>query len=219
VNVYFVSGLGIDRRIFQKLELPSRFSIHYIDWITPLPHETISHYAQRLSSGIDTSRPFILTGMSFGGIMAVEMNRFIRPEKTIIVSSAATKNGLPPYFKIAGRLQLHKIIPASFLKKPNKLFHWLFGISTPEEINLFKTLTADADPQILKWSIDAAVNWQNTKRPQNLIHIHGSADKLLPVRWVKPDIVVEGGKHFMVFSKADEVSGIIAGIIIASETV
>ncbi|ABG59837.1 hypothetical protein [Cytophaga hutchinsonii] len=41
MTVYFLSGLGADKRIFQKLRLSEKLSIVYIDWLQPLKDESI----------------------------------------------------------------------------------------------------------------------------------------------------------------------------------
>ena len=58
VNLYFISGLGVDERAFQKLKLSPNFTVHYLRWIKPLKNETITSYAKRLAIEIDQSRPF-----------------------------------------------------------------------------------------------------------------------------------------------------------------
>ena len=68
MNVYFISGLGADKRVFSKLQLDDQFSVNYIEWIAPLKKETLQHYASRLVTQIDTTKPFQLVGLSFGGI-------------------------------------------------------------------------------------------------------------------------------------------------------
>jgi hypothetical protein len=68
-NLYLFSGLGADRRIFQKLDL-SGYIVHYIEWIPPLGDESIEHYASRISNQIKEPNP-VLIGLSFGGMMAV----------------------------------------------------------------------------------------------------------------------------------------------------
>jgi hypothetical protein len=213
VNLYLISGLGVDRRVYQRLEFPSFCTLHHIDWISPLPQESISHYAQRLAAGIDTSRPFVLIGMSFGGMMSIELNRFVRPLKTILISSAATRYHLPPYFRLAGSLGLHHLVPSGLYKRSNGLFHWLFGVRTAEEKVFFKALIAAADIPTVHWSVNAVLRWENTEVPPNVVHISGRADRLLPLRWAQPDIAVAGGRHLMVFSQAKEVSEVIGKIL------
>ncbi len=209
MNIYFISGLGIDSRVFKKLQLPADYNIHYLEWIQPLPKENITHYAKRLAVSIDQSKPFILIGLSFGGMIASEMNTFLKPVKTILISSAASSNELPPYFKWIGFSKIHKLVPAGLLKKPNPLFYWIFGIRTKEEKIFFRDLLKDTDSKIVKWSVNAIVNWKKKTIPLNLMHIHGTADYALPIQFVKPTIVVKKGGHLMVYIRAAELSSIL----------
>ncbi|MEJ0082498.1 MAG: hypothetical protein WDM78_16440 [Puia sp.] len=76
MNLYFISGLGADKRIFQNLVLPEVFKIYYIDWVTVSENESMESYCRRLSSQINTLEPFSLVGLSFGGVIAIEMSKF-----------------------------------------------------------------------------------------------------------------------------------------------
>jgi surfactin synthase thioesterase subunit len=66
-------------------------------------------YAKKLSHQIDTTQPFILIGVSLGGMLATEMTDFIQPEKTIIISSAKNKYELPH------RYRFQNIVPIYYL--------------------------------------------------------------------------------------------------------
>jgi hypothetical protein len=44
------------------------------------------------------------------------------------------------------------------------------------------------------------------QRPAGIFHIHGDCDKILPIQYTKPNAVVRNGSHFMVWTKAREVS-------------
>src|SRR6218665_2073919 len=44
-NVYFLSGLGADQRVFRKLELDKHFQVRHIEWIRPLRNESLRSYA------------------------------------------------------------------------------------------------------------------------------------------------------------------------------
>ena len=74
MKIYFIPGLGFDRRIFQNLELVSA-DIEYIDWIEPISlNENIKAYATRLATQIDHhSDGTILIGHSFGGVISQEI--------------------------------------------------------------------------------------------------------------------------------------------------
>jgi len=116
LKAYFISGLGADKKAFQKIKLPSAYEPVYLDWIPPQKNESLCNYARRFSSLIKNDDAFILIGLSFGGMLASEIARLRRPMKTIIISSLASSNELPWYFKQAGKIGLHKAVPMTFLK-------------------------------------------------------------------------------------------------------
>ena len=214
MNLYFISGLGVDERVFQKLKLSPALTVHYLRWIKPLKKESITSYAKRLSEGIDQSKPFALIGLSFGGMLASEMNQFLKPAKTVIISSAGCYTELPWYIRTIRFMPLYKWMPGRLMVKPNRLFYHVIGIKTKDEDLLMRKLLADTDIRLLKWSIDTVVNWHSKPVVQNLLRIHGNADKLLPIKFIRTDYVVEGGEHFMIYSKAEEISAILNEILI-----
>jgi pimeloyl-ACP methyl ester carboxylesterase len=214
MNVYFISGLGADRRVFRRIKLPPTFHIHHIDWIPPLRHETLNQYAQRLTQFIDTSKPFALVGLSFGGMIATAMTAFINPTKTILLSSIGCAKELPWYFRLSGSLHLYKLLPQALLNRPTEIAHWLFGAKSKTERKALSQIIADADPYFIRWAIGAILTWKDKKRPPHLFHIHGSRDKILPIHFTYPDVVIEKGSHFMVWTHAGTVSKAIEGALV-----
>lgn len=206
-TIYLFSGLGADARVFEKLNFHDCPCVH-IQWITPLKNETISAYAKRLLAQITTENP-ILIGLSFGGMMAVEVAQLIAYEKLILLASAKTKFELPFYLRFLGYLRVHKIIPTALMKNANMLSFWLFGVATAEDKKLLTQIFADMNSEFLRWALHQIATWQNEIVPKKLTHIHGTSDKILPLYFVKADIVVEKGGHFMTFTMAEQVSAIL----------
>ena len=124
-KIYIFSGLGADERVFYKLDF-SGFDVTFVNWIIPFDKETIEQYAARLLDQIPTKNP-VLIGLSFGGIMAVEIAKQIATQKVILIASAKTRNEIPFYFHLAGILHLHKLVPVAVLKTSNFVTNWLFG--------------------------------------------------------------------------------------------
>lgn len=209
MTIYFISGLGADKRAFGKLKLPDNYIVKHIDWITPIENEPLENYALRLSKEIDTTHPFVIVGLSFGGIIATEISKILKPKLTVLISSIASKQFLPWYYKIIGLTFLDKLIPASILKKPSRLSFYFFGAKTIETKKLLTNIFHDTDEIFLKWAIRKIVTWKNIVVPTNLFHIHGSADKILPLRFLRADVEIKAGGHLMVFDKADQVSKIL----------
>ncbi|WP_316806658.1 alpha/beta hydrolase [Pedobacter agri] len=210
MKAYFISGLGADKRIFSKLKLDPQIEVIHIEWIVPIKNESLRNYAKRLSSIIDVSNDFILVGVSFGGMIAVEISKLIAPRCTIIISSTLYSQDLPLLYRFAGKLQLVKLIPSWLIKSSNSLTqNFFFGTKSHSEKQLLRKIIADTDSRFLKWAIGSILSWRNSVRPNSLYHIHGTNDRILYSKSAKPDFVIKNGTHFMVYQNAGEISGII----------
>ena len=80
----------------------------------------------------------------------------------------------------------------------------MFGAKTPEEKKLLKSILKDTDSKFLKWAIRTISKWDHIKKSPIAFQINGSADKMVQAALVKHDVLIEGGEHLMVYSKADE---------------
>ncbi|WP_031528233.1 alpha/beta fold hydrolase [Dyadobacter crusticola] len=209
MNVYFISGLGADKRVFDKLKIDNAIQVNHIQWIKPQKKETIAHYAERLIAQIDTTKPFKLVGLSFGGVIASEISRIVRPEQIVLISS--TPVGIPVSAFNRGLIRFFLFSPfaAPILKSTNKYTYKYFGADTPELQALLKAILHDTDSKFLKWALVRMSSWDRKTKADNVYHIHGSADKLIPIDVVKPDLVISGAGHLMVYAQADEISKIL----------
>lgn len=207
-ELYIFSGLGADERVFQKLDF-SKFNTTFIKWVTPNQNETIEQYATRIiEKQIKTSKPTLI-GLSFGGMMAIEVAKQIETEKVILIASAKTKNEIPFYFRLAGQLRIHKLIPTRILKSSNFITNWLFGTSSKFDKQLLKEILIDTDPIFLKWAIEKVALWKNRTQLKNIFHIHGTSDRILPSYFLNSDLKIKNGGHFMTLNKYDELAEIL----------
>ncbi|MBL6448429.1 alpha/beta hydrolase [Fulvivirga sp. 29W222] len=202
MTIYGIPGLGADKRVFQYLSL----DITPILWLPPKRKETLESYVKRLIAQIDQNKPFILLGVSFGGMVAIEMNKLITPEKTIIISSAATQYELPGIIKLVRKPIVQHVIKILLVKPPPFLANYLFGISTVKGKQLLKSIIRDTDINFLKWAIQQIICWKNVDIPKNLIRIHGDHDKLLRLQKdIKYHAIIKRGGHLTVVEQALEV--------------
>jgi pimeloyl-ACP methyl ester carboxylesterase len=215
VRAYFISGLGADRRAFYKIKLPRGYQPIYLDWITPLANETLADYAKRFSPAIKQDEEFVLIGLSFGGMLASELAKIVSPKKLIIISSLSSYSELPWYFKLAGKLGLHRIISPSLYKQAT-IMNRFMGAGNKEMKSIVYSYVNNIDPAFIRWSLNVIVNWSHTERLSEMIHIHGSNDHLLPRRYVKADYLVKGGGHLMVMNRADEVNSILREVLLSA---
>lgn len=209
MHVYFISGLGADRKAFEKLRLSSRYTLHYLDWIKHRKNESLNAYARRMAAAIDTSQPFALVGLSMGGMIAAAITRFLQPQKTILISSVGCAREFPPLLKLARLVPIHRLVPTFLFNKPNPVAYFLFGAKSRSEKRIMHYIIGNSNPGFVKWSIGAILGWENKTRPQAIFHIHGDKDRILPIAYTKPDVVIKNGSHFMVWTNAKELSRVL----------
>lgn len=206
-TVYMLPGLANNHTIFSQLNLPNVNIVH-VPWVEPLEEESIEAYAHRLCAYITTANP-ILIGLSFGGMMAMEIAKHIPVKKIILISSAKGKKEIPVYLRFLGKTGLQHFVPPSFILTPTPISYWFFGLKEKAHKQKLAYILQHSSHSIYKWSLNALLQWQNTSIPSNLVHIHGTADRILPLRFVKANYTIKGGGHFMVFSHAQQVSAVL----------
>lgn len=213
MNIYFLSGLGADSRAFKYLQIPVQHKLIFLDWLVPEKKESLESYAQRMSEKIDRSEPFILVGLSFGGILAMEILNFVMPVRTILISSIARRQELPLHYRMAGALKLNKLIPSKAANKAGWLTYRLFGIREAKDKALLNDILTSTNTAFSKWAVNALLNWKRNSTPGGIIRIHGSKDRLLPIRRCSPDYIIKNAGHFMIVNRADEISEILVAEI------
>lgn len=204
--IYFLSGLGADERAFQKIKLPAGYEIRHIPWEPVKGDETIETYARRLSVSIDNSKPFMLAGLSFGGIIASEISKFLKPEKLILFSSVMTRQELPRIYRMAGKPNFERLLPNSFLSLSRPLLYWFLSPLDQESRRLIAAFLKRKDPVFSRWALGQISRWQNEEIFEPHLHIHGGRDRIFPASLTQADYVIQGGGHFSVITHAEEVN-------------
>jgi pimeloyl-ACP methyl ester carboxylesterase len=206
-KIYLIPGLGADGRMYapQLKVLPNA---EVLEHMKPLKGETLIDYAKRLSAKVDTSHPFILVGTSLGGIIAIEMAKFIDPAKVILISSVKHRGELPAWMRAMRYLRLHRIVTG-------KVFVW-FSSSTIKKLvtrressvtSLLIDMHRDANPDFVVWAINEVINWNGAKDYDlNTIHLHGTRDILFPHRNIENATFITGGSHVMVLTQSQDVN-------------
>ena len=184
---YLLSGLGADGTVFQYLDFEG-VEVEYMEWLSPLPKETLPAYAKRMTQKITTPHP-ILVGLSFGGMVAMEIAKQIPVKKVILISSAKERKELPWFYRFSAKLKLQKILPYTLIKRTNGFTYWLFGATSAHEKALLKEIFRKTPTTFLKWAINAILTWKNTEISTHILHIHGDKDRILPYKNVKDTFV------------------------------
>ena len=212
-KIYCISGLGADEKAFAKIKMPGCQLVH-LHWLTPEKNEPIESYAKRMAVQIKEEHP-ILMGLSFGGMLCIEIAKLLEAKRVILISSIPSYKQLPWWMKTAGKLKLNRVLPIrSYTNVLEPVQNYFMGAKTKDELEIVRRYRKNVQQDYLDWAVDVILNWKNDWQPPNLMHIHGDADRIFPFRKVQPDFIVKGGTHFMIFSRAKEVNeylGTVAG--------
>jgi len=212
LKVYFISGIGADYRYFTHVRLPEGFEARYIHWIEPLANEPLPDYAFRLTGQIDTTEPFVLIGLSLGGILSVEIAKRFPPVCTILISSIPLSSHLPRFYKIAGALKLGRLVPATLLKIAAITKHTL-TMPGAKNRRLIRQVIRDGDNRFIRWALDAVLEWQNEVLPQPLFHLHSTNDEVFPYHRTTPTHIIRKGGHMFLMSRPVTVNRILGEIL------
>ena len=202
MKLYLIGGLGADERVFRFLKIDCEVEV--LKWLKPIQGETISAYAKRLLVQVNQNQDYGFLGVSFGGMVAMELAKISRPRKLILISSVAVANQLPRIIRIFGKSGMLNLIPNLFIKPPSILSVFLFGAKNKK---LLTEIIDDTDPVFIRWALNVIVHWSNDSNEIIPIRIHGSRDRLIPLKG--NSIVLKEGGHFMIVDKAQEISKLV----------
>lgn len=214
-TIYLIPGLSADSRMFRDLELPD-CNIHVLEWIPAFPTESFEAYIDRLVAPVRWDERPIVVGVSFGGMATVNICQRYPARHGVIISSVKTRAELPWILKLVCGWQLHKLLPVKAAKNRSGIVNWYFGITTTISKDLMREILKGSDPAFMRWALTQIGKWQNTEVPEQLTHIHGTADRVFPIGRISNCIRIDKGHHFMIVDRAKEVAAYLQSIVKAA---
>lgn len=212
-KIFLISGLGADRRLFNKLELPGYEPV-YVDWIEPDPNDSIATYAQKLVNQYHITSNSVVLGVSLGGIMTVEISNIFPLRKAIIISSIKSASEFPWYFKLFRNIPLYKVIPHGFYSSAGYLIKPLFGKMKGKSGFMFVDMIKNSLPVFMRWAMHAILRWQPKPPATKIYHIIGNKDLIFSHRRITDaNYIIERGSHDMVYTRGAEISQIVQNIL------
>jgi len=212
-TIYLFPGQGSDSNIFNNLNLNKEVKIVNIHYPIPAKDISLKDYSKLFLSVIDTDKTFVLIGVSFGGMICTELADLLKPEKVIIIGSAKCRSELPFRYRFQKQIPINKIVPKTFIKIGAKILQPIVEPDRNKHKEVFKGMLKRKDKTFMKRSVNMIVNWDRKTYSKNIIHIHGTNDKTLPIRNIKTDYIVDKGSHMIMLTRGEELSKIINSII------
>lgn len=191
-------GLGTDERLFalQKLQFPQ---LIVPPWLTPERRESLPDFAARMAASLPVTGPCIVGGVSFGGLVALEMTRHLQARGCVLISSLRGPRELPIWARIAAPGAW--LLPRRadwWISRSGRLMLWTCGPILPRRLRDFCVHLSKTEAPLLPWACRAVVSWKTAADwPCPIAQLHGSADPIFP-RWrVQADAVVDRGGHLL----------------------
>jgi pimeloyl-ACP methyl ester carboxylesterase len=190
-------------------ELPVQ--IESPSWLEPNLNESLAGYARRLAERVEPGLPFFLGGASFGGMLALEMAQHLRPEGVLLLSSCRSPSVLPCLHRFgAGAAPL---IPGAFVSLMMRFrapIRRAFGVCDAQHSDLLIQMMRDIPFSFVRWGLAALMAWPGAAElAAPICHIHGACDRVIPLRCVRPDVVIAGAGHLANVTHAEQVNAAI----------
>ncbi len=213
MQTLLLPGVGADRRLFEAVRglIPD---VVVPPWLEPRREEGLAEYAARWAAAGSWPSPLVIGGASFGGMVALELARHLRPTTVVLIGSCAHPSELAPHLRVlrrfAGRLhvpQLPTTGPAA------ALLAVYFGANSAETRRVFLDMLRDTDTRFLAWALPAIAGW----RPEpltgvRLLRVHGRRDHLIPCP-ERADVKVDGAGHLLALTHAEAVASVLAALV------
>lgn len=201
-HLYLMPGMAANPSIFEHISLPEdSYTIHYLEWFLPEKNESIQSYAFRMCNHIKHTN-IVLLGVSFGGVLVQEMAKHIDVKKLIIVSSVKSTKELPRRMTLSRKLKLYKLLPTRLVEDIDILVKYAFGASIKNRVALYKKYLSMNDRRYMRWAVKEMVCWDQEIVRKDIIHIHGTADKVFPYKYINEAIFLEKGTHILIITRA-----------------
>ena len=201
IHVYLMPGMAANPTIFEHIKLPkNQFKIHWLHWIIPLKDELLTDYAKRMTEQVK-HEDIVLLGVSFGGVIVQEMNKYLNVRKLFVVSSVINKHQLPKRMKLIKTTKAYRLMPTQLLSNIDLLAKYAFGEFIKKRVHLYKKYLSVNDKIYIDWAVKQMVCWDQESSPEGVIQIHGDNDGVFTQSCDKDCIVVKGGTHIMIINK------------------
>jgi pimeloyl-ACP methyl ester carboxylesterase len=208
--IYAIPGLGTTKELFAQMRIPGH-EVKVLEWPLPGPNETLAQYASEFIKQINTTMPVNILGVSFGGMLCIELAGQIETNSVVLISSCKNRKELPAHIRALKYVPVHRWISERqhrfIASKSRKI------VGFPKNyLPIFRRMIYAMPPHYFTRCIDMIVKWDRSRTEVKVEHIHGDHDLLLLHKKIKGCHTIHGGTHAMIVTKADEINALLAKI-------
>lgn len=199
-------GVGGDSRLFspQRIAFPELIVPR---WIEPKPREPLAEYAARFADVIKPHRPCFVGGISFGGVVALEVAAHLPTRECYLFGSIRDPREIPMRLRIfrpgSDLIMIPKWLAPFALAYTGRWFNPV--------VRGFLHQLKDADSKFLRWAAGAILTWKPSAGVSRVrvVQIHGDRDWVFPIQRISADKTITGAGHLMSLTHADQVNSFV----------
>jgi pimeloyl-ACP methyl ester carboxylesterase len=186
-----------------------------VTWAEPLPHESLREYSLRMADTVPRNRPIVLCGVSFGGMIALEMAEKLNAAGVVLSGACYSSRQIHWYLRpTAYIIAAVPVWVGEHARWLSRGAGWLVGPLGKDERRSIAVMTREALVKLVTWGFLAIVLWPGKPKPTiPVIQVHGECDRIIPVRRVNPDVVVPGAGHLLNMTHPGPVNDAIARML------
>lgn len=222
-RIVLFPGLGADARMFNAQKAVLGDDLESPDWLMPCEGESFDGYAKRwaekLKPKAGDDRPLFLGGVSFGGMVAMQVALHLKPRAVILIGSCRSRHAKPKRWQVAKRVS--DLIPDALFGR-RMLAAGALWVSLLDRLDgphrsLLMTMAADSELRRMRWSGKACADW--TFDPADapgfppMHQVHGRHDAIIPLHQGDPDQVIPDGRHIIHFSHPHTINRYLMDVI------
>jgi pimeloyl-ACP methyl ester carboxylesterase len=172
-KIVFMPGLAADERIFHSIK-DTFIESTVLEWIEPNKGELLSEYAQRLKSSLSPEEEYFIIGVSFGGIVALELSKHIVCSGCLLIGSISSPKSIS--FTKRQVLKLFRMDSKKIVKGARFLQE---NFSSSNHLRA-KNRRFIRNGEFYSWAYGAISKWTAPELTIPLYHIHGTEDDVFP---------------------------------------
>lgn len=197
VSILLFPGMGVDQRMYAEL-MTLVPGITVAPWNEPTA-PSIPDYARTYLPLVEKLRPDVIGGASFGGMVALEIARVIKPKQVILIGGCRNRKSVQGMLRFSARYA--RFIPR-FLLRPRlgmyKALYWYYSVRDPAHRAAFTAMIRETSPSFLQWACEAVSRWDGVDRLDcPIAQIHGGIDHLMPAKYAQADEIVPEAGHMI----------------------
>lgn len=117
--------------------------------------------------------------------------------------------------KFAKLTKIYKTFPTRMIQNVDAVRKLFPGNNVlNRRLDLYEKYLAVRDKKYLDWAFKVVIEWDREMPNPDVVHIHGDADGVFPVRYIKNYVPVKGGTHIMIINRFSWMNEHLPGLIL-----